>query len=99
MRIQCAFTITPTCGECAQCAYPYRGRAHSTCAFGDHRSGVVMGAIDDLLGRAQGEPIPGGCEQCDAEQTLELVTPNVWTVVVRHDDWCPFIRSRQAAMN
>lgn len=41
------------------------------------------------LGPLDGERIPGGCETCDAYQTVALATPGVWMTNVHHDDWCP----------
>ena len=46
-----------------------------------------------------GKLIPGGCPECDAEQRLEEVAPNIWSLVIGHDDDCPFWRARNAAMN
>jgi hypothetical protein len=43
----------------------------------------------DLLGPLDGEPIPGGCDRCDAHQTVAAVEAGVWEVTVHHDDGCP----------
>ena len=43
--------------------------------------------------------IPGGCSTCDAEQRLEEVAPNVWSLVVCHDDRCPVLRAHKAVTN
>ncbi len=58
-----------------------------------------MGALDDLIGQVEDEPIPGGCNRCDAYQRLEQVAPGVNVLTVVHDDWCPFLRSRDAVSN
>lgn len=42
-----------------------------------------------------GERIDGGCDHCDAYQTVDQVAPGVWSMVVHHDDWCPWLRRRQ----
>lgn len=44
-----------------------------------------------MLGPLDGEKIPGGCEQCNAYQTAELLGPGVWNISVHHDEWCPMI--------
>jgi hypothetical protein len=46
-----------------------------------------------------GREIPGGCEQCDAFQVMTEATEGVWSLVVHHDDWCPFLRARKAEAN
>jgi hypothetical protein len=48
-------------------------------------------SIARALGPLEGARIPGGCEHCDAYQTVEPVAPGVWSLTVHHDDWCPFI--------
>jgi len=58
-----------------------------------------MAGLDDILGHVQDEPIPGGCDRCDAYQTMTVVAPGVYAITVHHDDTCPFLRSRNAEMN
>lgn len=58
-----------------------------------------MGVLDDLFGQIEDQPMPGGCDQCDAYQTVVEVTPGVHSLTVHHDDWCPFFRARNAASN
>lgn len=55
--------------------------------------------LDDLFAHVGDGPIPGGCDQCDAYQTLEKSTTGVIVMTVHHDEWCPFLRSRRAARN
>ncbi len=57
----------------------------------------VQAAVARVLAPLKGARIPGGCAYCDAYQTVEPVTAGVWSVAVRHDDWCPFLRDREAA--
>lgn len=45
-----------------------------------------MSVLPDHL---NGAVIPGGCDTCNAEQTLTEQQPGIWTVGVAHDDWCP----------
>ena len=40
----------------------------------------------------QGRRIPGGCVDCTAYQTVREDAPNVYVVVVHHDDTCPTLR-------
>jgi hypothetical protein len=46
-----------------------------------------------------GKRIPGGCPDCDAEQRLEEVAPNAWSLVIGHDDDCPRWRAMHAETN
>jgi hypothetical protein len=45
----------------------------------------------NALGPLDGGRVRGGCECCDAYQTVQLVSPGVWDVTVHHDDWCPVL--------
>lgn len=45
--------------------------------------------LADHFGALDGGRIPGGCDQCDAYQTVAPITAGVWTITVHHDDWCP----------
>ena len=58
-----------------------------------------MGDLSDLLRQLGGEPIPGGCDLCDAYQIAEEVVPGVHSLTVHHDDWCPFLRAIEAEAN
>jgi hypothetical protein len=42
----------------------------------------------DLFSQAEDEPIPGGCDTCDASQTIRVVSPGAWVMDVVHEDWC-----------
>lgn len=44
--------------------------------------------IRDLLGPLDGARIPGGCDHCDAYQTVNPTTAGVWKITVHHDDDC-----------
>lgn len=47
---------------------------------------------DDLartFGPLDGARIPGGCEHCDAYQTVHPAHAGTWLIGVHHDDWCP----------
>lgn len=41
------------------------------------------------LGPLDGKRIPGGCDTCDAYQTIDAVEAGVWKISVHHDEWCP----------
>ena len=58
-----------------------------------------MSALDDLFGQTQHRPIPGGCDACDAYQTIQVESPGVYVMNVHHDDLCPVLRSREAGTN
>ena len=48
------------------------------------------------LGPLEGERIEGGCDRCNAYQTVEPAERGVWIMLVHHDDWCPvYQRMRQ----
>jgi hypothetical protein len=52
-------------------------------------------AVLNILGPLDGTEIPGGCDHCDAYQTVKPVTAGVWSVTVHHDDDCPWWLERQ----
>lgn len=58
-----------------------------------HRRRLSAGqdAVTQLLGPLDGARIPGGCDTCDAYQTVRRLARGVWDVTVYHDDWCPFL--------
>jgi hypothetical protein len=58
-----------------------------------------MTDIDDLFRKAHGKQIPGGCEDCDAYQTMDEVRPRVHMLTVHHDDDCPTLRAMKADEN
>jgi hypothetical protein len=41
-----------------------------------------------------GREIPGGCDECDAYQTVRQVTDGIWSLTVHHDENCRFDRAR-----
>jgi hypothetical protein len=47
-----------------------------------------------LLGPLDGARIAGGCDYCNAYQTVEPIEAGVWTCRVHHDDWCPWLKRR-----
>lgn len=60
-----------------------------------------MSALDDLFEQTEDQPIPGGCDQCDAYQVLtpDPVHDGIYHLQVTHDDGCPFLRAREARNN
>jgi hypothetical protein len=46
----------------------------------------------DFLAQLVGQKIAGGCDDCDAYQTVEQdpQCSYLWTLHVHHDDTCPF---------
>ena len=44
-----------------------------------------------MLGPLDGAQIPGGCDHCDAYQTVAPIEAGVWTMTVHHDDDCPVL--------
>lgn len=43
--------------------------------------------VGDVLASLNGQRIPGGCEDCDAYQTVRS-EGSVHLLTVHHDDWC-----------
>lgn len=59
-----------------------------------------MTTFDDLFKRLEkGDQIPGGCDTCDAYQTIKTVKPGIHKITVHHDDWCPTLRAMNARSN
>jgi hypothetical protein len=48
----------------------------------------------DVFGPLVGREIPGGCDDCDAYQTIEPDPEHgtMWHLFVHHDDSCPIYR-------
>ena len=45
--------------------------------------------LANMLGALDGARIPGGCDHCDAYQTVQPIVAGVWQITVHHDDHCP----------
>jgi hypothetical protein len=59
----------------------------------------MVDPIGPFLSSLAGKRIPGGCSDCEAEQRLDEVVPNCWSLVIAHDDDCPVLRSSTAGLN
>lgn len=55
----------------------------------------VRGRLLRMFGPLEGGRIPGGCESCDAYQTVEPIRADIWRITTHHDDTCPWLRSRR----
>jgi hypothetical protein len=53
------------------------------------RLSPVQTEVARVLGPLDGAQVPGGCECCDAYQTVHPQAHGVWVVAVHHDTWCP----------
>lgn len=53
--------------------------------------------VDDLLSPFVGHQIDGGCDTCDAYQTVEQIDSGSWIIHVSHDDRCPVLARHQEA--
>lgn len=42
----------------------------------------------NMFGPLEGARVDGGCEHCDAYQTVEAVKAGVWRLTVHHDPGC-----------
>lgn len=67
---------------------PRRPRAKSGRPRGD--------VLQPLLGPLDGARVPGGCDHCDAYQTVAPVEAGVWMLNVHHDEWCPWLAARNS---
>jgi ribosomal protein L37AE/L43A len=47
-------------------------------------------SLRDLLAPLDGRRIPGGCEHCDAYQTVRPMADGIWACVISHDNSCPW---------
>jgi len=52
--------------------------------------------LTNTLGALDGARIPGGCDQCDAYQTVQPIIDGAWTITIHHDDWCPVLTRIEA---
>lgn len=41
------------------------------------------------FGPLDGKRVPGGCDTCNAYQTVEAVMAGMWQISVHHDPGCP----------
>jgi hypothetical protein len=57
---------------------------------------LPSGLLSGYLGPLEGARIPGGCEYCDAYQTVEPIQSGAWIINVHHDDWCPWVTQHEA---
>jgi hypothetical protein len=57
----------------------------------------AQAAVARRLGPLEGSRIPGGCNSCDAYQTVAPVEAGVWTISVHHDDDCPVFAAHRNA--
>ena len=48
-----------------------------------------MSAIDESMEQYVGKRIDGGCDTCNAYQTIEKIDDDVWMCHIHHDSWCP----------
>lgn len=48
-------------------------------------------ALEHLTGRR----LPGGCDDCDAYQTVRRVEGRFYVLTVHHDETCPQLRAMQ----
>ena len=57
-----------------------------------------MNALDDLFSQIGAEQIPGGCDHCEAYQTVETTSPGVHMIFVHHDDLCPVLQASRVTL-
>jgi hypothetical protein len=42
--------------------------------------------LTNALGALDGARLPGGCEECNAYQTVRPVEAGIWSITVHHDE-------------
>lgn len=59
------------------------------------------GTLDHLFNALEGRELPGGCNDCNAVQTMseDKAHPGVWHLMVHHDTTCPNLRAMKARSN
>jgi len=53
------------------------------------------GDLANAFGSLEGAEIPGGCDFCDAVQTVEPVKAGIWLPTVHHDPRCPTLKAQR----
>ncbi len=48
-----------------------------------------MSDITQWAASLDGARIPGGCDDCNASQTVHAIMRGVTRIKIHHDDWCP----------
>jgi hypothetical protein len=56
-------------------------------------SPTAAGMLEAL--HQSGARIPGGCDDCNAEQTIQRFAAGVYRLVVEHDQSCPWFAAYQ----
>ena len=59
------------------------------------RLSPAQDAVAKILGPLDGGRIPGGCDSCDAYQTVTAGSAGMWHIHIHHDDWCPVLATHQ----
>jgi hypothetical protein len=49
--------------------------------------------LREMARQLRGQRVPGGCDECNAYQTMEEDPdhPAIFHLRIHHDDWCPFL--------
>lgn len=58
------------------------------------REAGIVSELPEALSALVGQRIPGGCDDCDAYQTMRR-DGSVFLLTVHHDDTCPWLRTRE----
>src|SRR4051794_18535850 len=66
---------------------------------GEHGGDRVMTDRENpaasYLDRMTDKRIPGGCDDCDAHQTVEKQDDGLYVLTVNHDETCPTLKARR----
>lgn len=54
--------------------------------------------LNEFFAQFAGRMIPGGCEDCDAEQWPRVEDETgIFVIEIRHDEDCPYLIARRAS--
>jgi hypothetical protein len=61
-------------------------------------NGSTHNSVNKVLEQLIGSQICGGCESCDAFQTVAARRPGAYVLTVHHDAWCPEQQDREGRL-
>lgn len=51
--------------------------------------------VREFFAAHDGAQIPGGCDGCDAYQTVRIDGDGIIHLSIHHDDWCPRLKTHR----
>jgi hypothetical protein len=59
--------------------------------------GSLVNTLTELFEAMAGRHIEGGCDDCNAYQTMMTRQDGIHVLTIHHDDTCPFLQARWAS--